>query len=149
MSERPYKPWTEDELIELEDRIRDGWPASAIAARVGRSTFAVLRMAMKIGMKIQRDKTKPVQVQFDAILYEKLKDMAFERNVTPTTLCRLILEISLKTPLFISQLLDDGMEERNAAPLSLSMERRPHALGAAVSPPSLLYQPELSGVWIH
>jgi hypothetical protein len=133
-------PWSAAELLELEDRIRDGWPAKAIGEKIGRSTFAVIRMAVKIGMRIQRARTKPVQVQFDANLYEQLRDLAFERNVSAPTLCRLILEISLRTPCFIDQLLDDGMEARNASPLSLSMERRPHALGAAAITSEPLWQ---------
>ena len=77
-----YSPaWSNDEL---EDLLRDGWPTRAVAARVGRSTFAVIRMALKIGIPIRRAPTTPMQIQFDSELHKKLRELAAQRNVTRT-----------------------------------------------------------------
>jgi hypothetical protein len=121
----------------MEDMIKDGWPAPAIAAKLGRSVTAIRDMAHKAGLRILRGATVPFQNQIDAAVYEQLCGIAAKRNVTAPTLARLLVELAVKTPSFIDLLLDDAAEQRNEEALSLEQPepRRPHALGADVAPP--------------
>jgi hypothetical protein len=153
MEQRSRAPWSDDDLCVLSDLIGDGWPRRAVAARLGRSVHAVAAMAAKIGLRIRRATTVAFQVQIDAEVFDDLARLARERYVTPTTLCRLIVELSLKSPIWLTRLFDDVYDDRRG--IAATVHDRPSApLSAAVSvspplprPSGLLmaFAPQLTG----
>jgi hypothetical protein len=98
---RERHPWSNEDCTALHDMVLDGYPAKAIAARLSRSVGAVIGMARKSGLKIQRGKTKAFQVQVDLAAYAKLSEIAKTRQVSPNTL-------AAKNTVFVDQLFDDA-----------------------------------------
>jgi hypothetical protein len=101
-------PWSDADYNTLSDMVCDGYPRKAIAARLGRSVDAVTGTARKVNLRIARPKTVQLSCQIAETAHAQLNAIARERRVTVATLTRLLLEISARTPVFITDVLDDA-----------------------------------------
>jgi hypothetical protein len=154
MDERHRKPWSDDDINELTDLLQDGFPRRAIAERLGRPVHGIQRMAVKLGIRIQRGKTVAAQVQFDEQCFSDLCRLAREKHCTPTTMMRIVLEAAIRSPTWLRLLLDDAYDDRRQLGEKGVDDRQPATLSAAAvpalpapSPPlSSLFAPELIGV---
>jgi hypothetical protein len=63
MPSRERAPWSDEDHCPLADLAGDGYPAPAIAARIGRSVNSIQAMLSKIGVRTMRKGTIAFQVQ--------------------------------------------------------------------------------------
>jgi hypothetical protein len=149
MSERSRLPWSDDDLNTLGDMVEDGYPRRAIASRLGRSIHAVQGMARKLGLRLLRAATVAFQCQIDAEVFADLARIARERYVTPTTLARIIIELAVRSPVWLARLFDDADDDRRGIASTSAHEHQPACLSAAAVPISrplqCLTRPELDG----
>jgi hypothetical protein len=159
------KPWSPDDIAELSDLLDDGFPRRSIAERLGRSVHAVQGMARKLGARIRRGKTVAFQNQIDEQAFSDLCALAKQKHTTPCTMGRILLELTLKSPVFLAALLDDFYDDRRQLTAKGVDDRQPATLSAAavpaavsVLPLSSLFCPQLSGCasgaqlggfWLH
>jgi hypothetical protein len=119
---RSRMPWNSDDLAQLDDMVRDGFPIPAIAFRLQRSRASVQGMVKKTTATLLRGKTETATVQLLPTAYEKLKEFARLRRMTMNTFCRVVLEICSREPDWVDRLLDDMSPERNDVEEPLALE---------------------------
>jgi hypothetical protein len=116
---RSRLPWSDDDYCVLSDMLRDGFPRRAIALRLGRSVTAIQGIVRKLPFRMLRVRTKPIQIQITLEHVAALEQLASAKGVTLATLCRLIVELSIASPIWAEKLFDDYLGDRGDPPQSL------------------------------
>jgi hypothetical protein len=139
MTGREREPWSDSDYNVLSDWIEDGFPRRAIAKRLGRSVHAIQAMVRKLGLRLRRAPTVAFQNQIDQEAFADLVRIAHEWGVTPPTMARIVVELAVRSPLWLSRLLDDDDEDRRQISDARPDDHLPMPLSAAVAPlPAIL-----------
>jgi hypothetical protein len=162
MTGRERHAWSDSDYNTLSDWIEDGFPRRAIAKRLGRSVHAIQAMARKLGLRLRRPPTVAFQNQIDQDAFAYLVRIAGEWGVTPPTAARIITELAVRSPIWLSRLIDDADEDRRQISDSRVDDRPAMPLSAAVVPKPLpvgflqaelvgcvASPPQLAARWLH